>query len=576
MSSVPRRGVSLNLEQLEDRVCPSTVALPFTQLEGTTGSPHELATAVFRAELPLATTSEPYTITLRDVAEQVGGSPGIFSGADIDCVKLSEQLITSAEEFNDASGLDLFDFSPQGTLFTPGIARRQVNPITQLAGADDGVLDNTEATLDVADGDSDFFNLQGGYISLGEGGQLRFTLTKPMPQKKLFLYVGELGGTEQFEIFVSHEPTQRRVPTIVIPGILGSLTTNMVRGLAGKFDLLRNQLTNFILAGNSNGLGITKPYSPLHLVAEQVNHSYDELLASLQREGYTLGRDLFFAAYDWRLPVLVNPADPSEVLWDRDGVFESGVEYLDWWITRAKQAWRGRYGSINGFSVNIVAHSMGGLLARAYVQEGVNAGQKTVPVSNLIMLGTPNHGSVSTYAFWKATLTMPQLGLLDADSWFRRALVVALQSKPGSTPSTLIPSLRDLMPDFPFVTSKEITTPIAFTGNYLLQQLNANTAALTANTKVLLIGSSDILTPVKAKLLYERAGRFSMEWVLTIRFTYLKKGDGRVVWDRFGGSTTPAGLLLPGVDTVNLAGARHDELPTKGISTILNTLKPNG
>ena len=47
--------------------------------------------------------------------------------------------------------------------------------------------------------------------------------------------------------------------------------------------------------------------------------------------------------------------------------------------------------------VNIIAHSMGGLLARAYIQS--NDYQNDV--ENLIMVGTPHKGSPNAYYIWE-------------------------------------------------------------------------------------------------------------------------------------------------------------------------------
>lgn len=49
----------------------------------------------------------------------------------------------------------------------------------------------------------------------------------------------------------------------------------------------------------------------------------------------------------------------------------------------------------HGHSMDIVAHSMGGLLARAVIKQASGS----LPVRHLIMLGTPNHGTVFAHAF---------------------------------------------------------------------------------------------------------------------------------------------------------------------------------
>ncbi len=47
--------------------------------------------------------------------------------------------------------------------------------------------------------------------------------------------------------------------------------------------------------------------------------------------------------------------------------------------------------------VDIVAHSMGGLVARSFIQSSKHLNE----VRNFVMVGTPNSGSASTYPIWE-------------------------------------------------------------------------------------------------------------------------------------------------------------------------------
>lgn len=95
-------------------------------------------------------------------------------------------------------------------------------------------------------------------------------------------------------------------------------------------------------------------------------------VSACERAGYTRNRDLFVAFYDWR-----------------KSVTDSATTYLARWIDRAKSA--------SGSSrVALVAHSMGGLAARTYVQSTSYRND----VAHLITLGTPHRGAANAYYPW--------------------------------------------------------------------------------------------------------------------------------------------------------------------------------
>lgn len=140
---------------------------------------------------------------------------------------------------------------------------------------------------------------------------------------------------------------------------------------------------------------------------------YQGLIDRLQDTGYTPGRKLFIAHYDWRQPNA-----------------ESANEYLIPAIEEAK--------AISGKNkVDIIAHSMGGLVAREYIQ-GPNYQDD---VDELIMLGTPNEGATDAYVAWEGGL-MP-------DRWDTRNKMVHKYSRNGSKSNTRTkPPPPSLLPCF--------------------------------------------------------------------------------------------------------------------------------
>ncbi|MDD5099910.1 MAG: DUF1566 domain-containing protein, partial [Syntrophales bacterium] len=97
---------------------------------------------------------------------------------------------------------------------------------------------------------------------------------------------------------------------------------------------------------------------------------WDDLV---KNHGYVPGVTIFAVPYDWRL--------------DLDSTVN---KYLRKWIELAKT----RAGTDK---VDIVAHSMGGVLTRAYIQGSDYAND----INKLAMVGTPNHGSANAYYLYE-------------------------------------------------------------------------------------------------------------------------------------------------------------------------------
>lgn len=126
-------------------------------------------------------------------------------------------------------------------------------------------------------------------------------------------------------------------PVIIIPGILGSEEED------GKLQL------------------------------DPVWHTYDDLYDEFVEEGFSPEKNLFTFPYEWR------NSNQYNALLLRDKIAE------------IKQS--------TGYSrVDIVAHSMGGLLAREYIESDYYEDD----VDQLITLGTPNNGAPNAYIKWEA------------------------------------------------------------------------------------------------------------------------------------------------------------------------------
>jgi hypothetical protein len=136
------------------------------------------------------------SIKIVDDATQDGGSPGKYSGYDLDAIKISSTNLnvndaTQLASLNDAGfGLNVFNFNTGGYIFNPGTIRPSTDP--NLQGALFGSPQTS--TLNTFDADESV-EPRTGEFSLGEGGSIEFLLTQALSTNTpLYLYAGEGGN----------------------------------------------------------------------------------------------------------------------------------------------------------------------------------------------------------------------------------------------------------------------------------------------------------------------------------------------------------------------------------------------
>lgn len=167
------------------------VPVALTKLTGLTGG--TLAnTAVYKADLSSIGLANILSIGIRDNSGALGGSPGQFSGFDLDAIKLSFTDCADATCAQGAVGLSVFNFGA-GTVFSAGTQRAPAD--AKLFGTDAAGtgLDNAVATLGFFDAESSVGPDADGFISLGDNGAIDFNLTALTSTAGLFLYIGEVG-----------------------------------------------------------------------------------------------------------------------------------------------------------------------------------------------------------------------------------------------------------------------------------------------------------------------------------------------------------------------------------------------
>lgn len=264
------------------------------------------------------------------------------------------------------------------------------------------------------------------------------------------LWAATVNGVWSSEAPAAEQLLPRR-PVVLIPGILGSWPT-------ARKDC----------ATCDNGL-----------ILDPIKHTYDQLVAYLQSRGYESGKTLFVYPYDWRR---------------HNDLSAQGLSRK---IESIKQIC-----TCNG--IDIVAHSMGGLIARSYVQ-GPSYRQDVI---KLIQVGTPNNGSVKAYPVYQAGL----VELLDKPLAVAAQLVLRIEAARlgyGTVAEYLrgaIPSVGQLLPVGDYLQGR--IYPIGYPRNEWLEALNRG--SLPPGLALYTLGANHIMTP--QRLIVGEPSKLSALW----------------------------------------------------------------
>jgi hypothetical protein len=194
------------------------------------------------------------------------------------------------------------------------------------------------------------------------------------------------------ELIISSVGSGGKVPILLLPGIMGSST-----GKGGPYPTLPKDAPTAWNSAEWGGRKTKGLHDPLGLAG------WRDLIKDLEAEpyGYELDVNLFAVPYDWRMD------------WDK-----AAEKYLGPAIAHALE----KTGQGSDGKVNIIAHSMGGLLVRAHIQ---GSEQRKNQINKLAMVGTPNHGSANPYYMWFGgdPKTIDDLQEEDDDLHFYKKLV---------------------------------------------------------------------------------------------------------------------------------------------------------
>jgi hypothetical protein len=247
-------------------------------------------------------------------------------------------------------------------------------------------------------------------------------------------------------------------PVLLVPGVLGSsINTRMIFPRLPKF---RPAWDDQAWPGWS-----TSGQGGLHQAFG--TPAWSALVAALRQADsrYRVGCTILPVPYDWRIPI--------------DQIAE---DYLTHQIRKAKD---------QTGAAKVHAHSMGGLVTRAYIQSGDYAGD----IDKLAMLGPPNHGAPFAYYVWSGG--SPELADLASDdvseilSFYTTSAHFAYEDISGTPFNKMIPvfnvrmktflqehvsSLRQLLPTFSFLEREGRLHPLVCEENGWLARLNEDPA----------------------------------------------------------------------------------------------------
>lgn len=325
---------------------------------------------------------------------------------------------------------------------------------------------------------------------------------------------------------VLFEPLEPRLMLSVMPGLEPVL---FVPGFGGS------------IAADTSGTGFdewltTRGIAPGKLQLETLANSYHDLVQTLENVGYSVNKveagktPVYIALWDWRVPVAPQDGTADGIIGGisaasiSDTTYETGLDYLGWWIKEAADDWFEATGTPLT-SVDMVTHSTGGLVARSYIQSSAYGLEGLPTVDDLVLSGVPSEGTADPWNMlqndFDAKPASRVLGrvvdnaydlllsghdiLGPAGTTIQATTWVDNASTREAFIGQYVGALHDLLPTYPFLDTNDdgIYEPlIGGNANGLLLDLNGNVLDpdafidLTGSTTV--IYSDEITTPTKA------------------------------------------------------------------------------
>lgn len=254
------------------------------------------------------------------------------------------------------------------------------------------------------------FDFSGNYWGHSDGPSIAFPSLNYSKGTPIVEIRGGRGAYEPFKAEPIWAPAKRD-PVILVPGILGS----WYRPTTGKWEL------------------------------DPILNTYHDLWQALEAAGYVEGETLFAFPYQWRQSNVLTALELKEKIAEVKAITESD-------------------------KVDLVTHSMGGLVARQYIE---TPGYDN-DVDQLIFIATPHHGAPKAYLMWEGGEFGPEL----YDKVFKYIFSLEAIEHGYDDRDGLVRYFRDfginpvkeLLPDYDYLRNKETEELLGYPDGYPINE----------------------------------------------------------------------------------------------------------
>lgn len=367
-----------------------------------------------------------------------------------------------------------------------------------------------------------------------------------------------------------------QVPVLLIPGEVGSWPAGVN---SSNPEVVAAAVDEF-----AHRLGLPPADLTANIHTASFESEYADLISALEDDGYTLGVNLFVVAQDWRLPVAPLDGVDNGVLsgltaklMTSNGPDKYSVQYLGYWLKQAQSEWAETHGGAALPYVNVIAHSEGYLIARAYISSPAYGGayrnaaggvERLPRIGAFIDLAGPNQGSPTVVNDLHNNFYIPNaLGFnqvrfdLFQLSYYDTATLGQSIEGPNGKPLITPRSIRNPETGKP--------DPIRFLRQYFKAGLDLTPTYPAVDHQTL---SAD--SPFANGLLNDiNAGPYPDAFLRRIGHMTAIFGDNQTTTTGLSAHRGTGGVTIP--LTTTLAGFRSQQVPTKaGEPWFKNVVKP--